>query len=134
MKTILKVLVTLVAVMLVWFLAQMVASETGEVVVLTTTDDSGETAQPRLWVFDHEGKQYLRSGDSGSGWYNRLLANPVVSVTRNDVSNKYTAVPSPELRELGNQLLRKKYGWRDAYIEMVFGRDTAIPIRLDPAN
>jgi len=133
MKVILKVLATLVAVMLVWFIAQMVASETGEVVVLTTTDSSGETLQTRLWVFDHEGKQYLRSGDTGSGWYNRLLSNPAVSVTRNDVSNSYTAIPSPELRDLGNQLLREKYGWRDAYIEWVFGRDTAIPIRLEPA-
>ena len=38
MKVVFKVLGILLAVILVWFLAQMVASESGEVVVLTTTD------------------------------------------------------------------------------------------------
>ncbi len=134
MKIILKVFAILIAVMLVWFLAQIVASESGEVVVLTTTDSKGETAQTRLWVFDYEGHQYLRTGDTGSGWYNKVLSNPSVSVARNDVSKNYTAVPVPELRDIGNELLRDKYGWSDAYIEWVFGRDTAIPIRLDPVD
>lgn len=131
MKTILKVAATLLAVMLVWFMAQLAASETGEVVVLTTTDSNGDTAQTRLWVFDYEDNQYLRAGYPGSVWYNKLLANPSVIVVRDNLSNNYTAVPALELRDIGNQLMRDKYGWRDAYISLFFGRDTSIPIRLD---
>ena len=131
MKAVLKVVATLVAVMLVWFMAQLAASETGEVVVLTTTDSKGDTAQTRLWVFDFEDNQYLRAGYAGSGWYINLLSNPSVVVVRDDISSTYTAVPAPELRDVGNQLMRDKYGWRDAYISLFFGRDASIPIRLD---
>ena len=38
------------------------ASESGEVVVLTTTDDTGTAHSTRIWVVDVDGKQWLRSG------------------------------------------------------------------------
>jgi len=134
MKSIIKVLATVVAVMLVWYMAQLIASETGEVVILTTTNSAGDTAETRLWVFEHEGLQYLRAGYADSGWYKKLLSDPSVSVTRNEVSLSYTAIPAPELRDLGNQIMRDKYGWRDSYISLFFSRDTTIPVRLDPIN
>ena len=50
----------LVVVLLVGiFAAQMIASETGEVVVLHTRDAAGETTT-RLWVVEHDGDLWLR--------------------------------------------------------------------------
>ena len=60
---------------------QIVASERVEVVEVKTLDNKGEVATTRLWIIDHEGKQYLRAG-ADSGWYLRMKANPNITMTR----------------------------------------------------
>ena len=128
--------VVLVAVAVVMLVVQMLAGESGEVVVLHTfgSADAGGTAQEtRLWVVDHDGSQYLRAGAQMSGWYQSLLANPAVEVQREGVSHTYTAVPAVGQRARINDLMQAKYGWRESYIGTTLGgRDTAMPIRLDP--
>ena len=121
----------LLALAVVVFVSQMVASETGEVVVLTTSGPEGKSMETRLWVVDLEGSQYLRASE-GSGWYGRLLAEPAVELGRGENSGSYTAVPSPDLRDTVNDLMLEKYGWRDVYVSWLVGdRDDAIPIRMD---
>ncbi len=109
---------------------QMIASETGEVVVLTTLEPEGEPVETRLWVVDHQGDQYLRAKPR-SGWYRRLLAGPAVRLRRGGHEVAYHAVPAPELRDVVNRLMREKYRWRDRYISLLVGtRDDAVPIRM----
>ncbi len=128
-----RVIGGLLAVAIVLLLAQAIASETGEVVVLHTTDAKGQDATTRVWIIDHAGAQWLRAGDSESAWYVRLAAQPAIRVQRGDVVADYVAVPVPDERTLVNEAMRRKYGWRDALIGvMVGGRDRAIPIRLEP--
>lgn len=121
----------LLALMVLVFVSQMVASETGEVVVLTTSGSEGKSMETRLWVVDLEGSQYLRASE-GSGWYRRLMADPTVELRRGEDSSSYAAVPSPEVRDAVNDLMLEKYAWRDVYISWLMGdRDNAIPIRMD---
>ena len=112
---------------------QMIASETAEVVVLHTDGDAG-VESTRLWVVDHEGTQYLRAGGEFSGWYARLVGNAEVTVVRGAVPAQYTAVARADLRDVINSLMRQKYGWRDSYISMLFGRAEAIPVKLEPSG
>ena len=112
-------------------LGERVASETGEVVVLTTGDGSAAPAETRLWVVDLDGSSYLR-GDPGSGWYARLVADPRVRLERSGASANYLAVPAADRRQQINELMRRKYGWRDVYIGWLLGgREDAMPVRLD---
>ncbi len=121
----------LLALAFVIYVSQIVASETGEVVVLTTAGAGGEPVETRLWVVDLEGSQYLRASE-GSGWYGRLMADAAVELRRGENSSPYAAVPSPEVRDRVNDLMRDKYGWRDVYIGWLVGsRDKAMPIRMD---
>lgn len=114
------------------FVAERVASESGEVVVLSSLDASGAPVQTRLWVVDLDGSQYLR-GDSSSRWYARLVAQPHVRLDRDGRTADYRAVPAVDQRERINQRMRRKYGWRDAYISgLLGGREEAIPVRLEP--
>ena len=115
-------------------IAQLVASESGEVVILTTRDEAGASHETRLWVVDHEGAPWLRAGASVQGWYARLAAEPQTEVERNGTKAAYTALPEPALRELINGLMLTKYGWADQFIGVLFGRDDAIPIRLEVAS
>ena len=115
------------------FLMQMVASETGEVVVLHSLDATGAEVTTRLWVADYDGAQWLRVGADGSGWYSRLSATPAIEVERTGTRATYLAVPAPAASEAVNALMQEKYGWRDSLLGwLVGGRGGSIPIRLEP--
>ncbi|HEY5681244.1 MAG TPA: hypothetical protein VIS55_14340 [Pseudomonadales bacterium] len=113
------------------FVSQLVASESAEVVVLTSQGPDGGQ-DTRLWVVDRDGLQYLRASPD-SGWYQRLAAEPQVLLVRNGNSAAYRAEIRMALAEDVNRLMREKYGWRDAYIEFLIGdRMAAVPVALIP--
>lgn len=115
------------------FGAQIIASETGEVVVLHT-DDEGREATTRLWVVEHDGHQWLRAG-AESGWYVRLLAEPRVRLERDGVTRTYTARSEPDMAGNVNELMAGKYGWRDTVVGLLApDRENAQAIRLIPAD
>ena len=132
MKVLGRTIGGLIAIAIALLLLQAIASETGEVVVLHTTDATGNDVTTRVWIVDHDGAPWLRAGHSTSAWYVRLAAQPAIRVKRGDVIADYVAMPMPDKRATINALMRAKYGWRDALIgAMVGGRDRAIPIRLE---
>lgn len=111
------------------------AAESREVVVLYANDADGKVAATRLWVVDHDGAQWLRTGGDGSGWYDRLLANEVIELERDGRRARYAAQPEPAQSDVVNALMLAKYGWGDALIgRMVGGRAGSIPIRLTPLD
>jgi hypothetical protein len=113
---------------------QYIASESGEVVVLRTFDATGGVHETRLWVVDHDGAAWLRSGNPSSGWVPRLSARPEVEVERGAETRKFLAVPTPEARDTVNDLMQQKYGWADSYISFYFPRSTKLAVRLTPAS
>ena len=125
----LGVVVTLVALV---GLSQLLASESGEVVVLTTTQADGSAVQTRLWIVEHDGDVWLRIGQPGSGWHLRIQSEPDVDVERGGSSVAYRAEPVPDARGAINGLMREKYGWADWYIDALFDLGDAVPIRLVP--
>jgi hypothetical protein len=132
MRVVLRIAGLLVALVVVVMGLSMVASETGEIVTLQTNDAEGKPKETRLWVVDDGGKQWLRAGSPQSSWLLDIQRSPIVQVEREGQQALYTAVPQPELRDRLNPLFAEKYGWADAYIGALFGRDDATPIRLDP--
>ena len=132
MRIVLRVLAMLTALIVAVLVMQQIAAESGEVAVVTTVDAVGDANTTRLWVVDLDGLQYLRAGMPQSAWYQRLLATPMVEVRRGDAVGTYRAKPAlarvPEI----DRLMREKYGWADAYIGFLFGRDESVPIRLEP--
>ena len=134
MRWIFRLLGVLFVVAVVGIGVEQYAAESGEVVVLTTTDSDGTAMETRLWIVDHEEAQYLRAGFDGSGWYQRLVAEPQVEVVRNGTGAVYTAVPDASKTQTVNRLMAEKYGWADSYIGTIFPRGNAIAIRLDPID
>jgi hypothetical protein len=132
MKIALRLLGGLVAVFAVAMVVQMIASERGEVAVITTTDASGAQHQTHVWIVDADGHPWIRSGSPKSGWYARLKETPTLELERNGVSTQYTVEAVPTKQAEINQMMRAKYGWADAYIGLFFSRANAVPIRLDP--
>jgi hypothetical protein len=131
MKILLYVLGALVALVAIVFVSQIIASESAEVVVLTSQGPEG-AEETRLWVVDLDGIQYLRASPD-SGWYERLLADPEVKLERDGETASYRAETRLERVAEINSLMQQKYAWRDSYIELLLGgRDDAIPVALLP--
>jgi hypothetical protein len=113
--------------------AEQMSAERIEVLELHATDPSGETIITGLWIVDHDGKQYLRVGSDGSGWFSRIEVNREIQLTRGDKTNHYRAVPDPSMSEVVNQARRGKYSRRDTFIGKLFGgRQGSLAIELRP--
>ncbi len=126
-------LLVLAAVLL--FGLQFAASERVEVVQLHTLDEMGEEVTTRLWIVDDAGFQYLRSGDTTSGWAARTLSETGFELTRNGSRARYMAVPRADKRDSINALMQAKYTWGDRVIAALVGdRDVSVPLELHPAN
>lgn len=132
-----RVLGVLVAVVLALGVFYLALTESGEVVVLETRDAAGASFRTRLWVVDHEGFAWLRTGNASAPWLLRLRAHPEVAVTRDGVQKSYRAVPVEEAatREFINALVLEKYRWRESTLR-AFGMDPsgAVPMRLEPSS
>jgi hypothetical protein len=116
--------------------AQLLASESGEVLVLETLDADGQPHETRIWVVDDAGAAWVRGG-ADSGWVQRLLERPEVRADRAGNRSAFLAVPDrdPAARDRVNLLMREKYGFADRFIAVSLGdadREAALPIRLDP--
>ena len=134
---IVRVLGLLAAAALALGIFYVVLAESGEVVVLETRDGAGAVHQTRLWVVDHGGFAWLRTGEARAPWLARLRANPEVVVTRQGERRAYRAVvvDDAETRERINALELQKYGWREEVLR-IGGMDpaAATPIRLEPTT
>jgi len=131
MKILFYLLAILAVLVALVFVSQIVASESAEVVVLTSEGAEGPE-ETRLWVVDLDGVQYLRASP-GSGWYERLRATPEVMLERAGETASYRAETRlPQAAQI-NTLMQQKYGWRDSYIDLLLGgRADAIPVALLP--
>lgn len=132
MKMVVRILVVLVVLFAAFFALQMYASERGEVVVLTTQDETGQPKTTRIWVVDYQDHAWLRAGSASSGWAKRLIATPIIKVQRGNQTLQFTAVPTPDAVVPINALFAAKYGWSDDLVGMMVDHSKSLPIRLDP--
>ena len=134
MRIVVRIVLALLALLAVVVAFEVIASESGEVVVVQTLDASGAPHETRLWVVDDGGRAWIRAGNPQSSWLINIQQDPAVTVTRGEDTAQYTAVPDVASRDRINGLMRDKYGWADRYIDALFGREDATPIRLDPSS
>jgi hypothetical protein len=134
-KKLLIAVAVVLAAALVFVAAIFAVSEAGEeIVVLLTREADGSTVETRLWVVEDGGHTWLRSGQPGSGWLQRIEADPRVEVTRDGATAHYTAVPvrDPEARDRIHALIRERYGWADGFVSMIRDGSLSVAVRLDP--
>ena len=111
----------------------LLASESGEVVVLSTLDENRDVHETRLWIVEHDGALWLRSGAPNAAWLRRLRRNPNVSVVRAGVRERYRAVPSDDagVRDAIHERIAEKYGLRESLIRVTRDGSASVPVRLE---
>ena len=121
---------------LLFFLSQLAASESGEVVVLHSRGDDDSAHTTRIWIVDDaEGRSWIRGG-KGGGWTSRVVANGEIEVERGGERRRYRAiaVDEPETRRRISDLMREKYGWGDWWVAVTLfdaEREGSLAIRLE---
>jgi len=130
----------LVAAMLIaiagFFGAIILASESGEVVVLQTTDADGHPHETRLWIVDHAGAEWVRTGAPEKSWFVRLQANPAVELERAGMTTARVAVVvrDPAISGALMKAFAEKYGEADWIVALSGDAAKRVPVRLDPAR
>lgn len=119
-----------VAVVVVLVALLFIASESGEVVVLTSVDASGEFHETRVWIVDVEDATYLRAGSSDSAWLERVRARPLVMLERGDERREVRLVVAQDRTGLVNGLMAYKYGVADMVVGVLAPRDNAVALRV----
>ena len=111
----------------------ILASESGEVITVRTQDDASDWHATRLWVVDHDGAEWTRTGHAGKAWYLRLKANPVVELERKGATSARRAVPisDPDLSRAVNRAYERKYGIADWIVALSGDATQRVVIRLD---
>ena len=82
MKILFRTLLVLLGIVLLWWAVEMIAAETGEVVVVTITAADGSTDKTRLWVVDHDGSAWLRAGNQDGRCNARYVRQSVSASVR----------------------------------------------------
>jgi hypothetical protein len=119
-----------------FFGAVMLASESGEVVILHTRDAAGHEHTTRLWVVDDAGAVWVRTGHPGKVWFRRAQANPTVELERAGATSTRKAVPvrDPIIAWRVNEAFALKYGAADWIVALPGGASQRVVVRLDRAQ
>jgi len=126
--------IALAVLVALWLGGAMFASNSGEVVVLTTTDAAGAPHKTPLWVVDHGGSSWLRAGSDQTAWLARIRANPRIQVERAGATTAYTGTLVPEATAEINAQMAEKYGFADRLVGVLLPgtRGHSMAVRLDP--
>ena len=132
MRVALCIVLALVVAALSFYGIVIAASESGEVVVLTTSDGK-QSFDTRLWIVDYDGAEWVRTGHSEKGWYRRIGSEPQVVLERNGFVSQRLAVPvtDPEVAAGVNAVFSEKYGIADRVVALSGDARKRVPVRLD---
>jgi len=116
-----------------FYAAVLLASESGEVVTLTTMDAAEQRHETRLWVVEYDGAEWVRTGHPEKGWFRRLRSNPEVVFGRRGVISRRmsVAVLDPAVVKGVNEVFAQKYGATDWIVALSGDASKRVPVRLD---
>jgi hypothetical protein len=134
MRLALRLVLLAVGLAAAFYGAVYAASESGEVATLRTFDAAGRAQATRLWIVDHAGAEWVRTGHPEKGWFARLSADPRVELERAGSASARTAVPvhDAESARAVNAAFGRKYGAADWIVALSGDASRRVPVRLDP--
>ena len=128
-------IVTLASALLVaaFYGGVVIASESDEVITLRTQDETSAWHGTRLWVVDHAGAEWTRTGHDRKQWFQRLLRNPSVELERRGERSSRVAVPvrDEDVARAVNEVFGEKYGAADWIVALSGDAAERVVIRLD---
>lgn len=143
MKRLLRVLGALLAAVVVLVGGALLLIESGEVVVLHSSDDRGQVFRTRLWVVDHQGAPWVSTGNPAKDWFVRVRQQPRVELVRGGETScrQGVVVDDPATRAELRRLFQEKYrvqrygaGLLNSLFYSSGAKPEPVVIRLDPCT
>ena len=113
------------------------ALELGEVVIVETVNSDGtRLRQTHIWYVHQPDGLYLEAGHPDNPWVRDLEQMQTLTLSGEGISGEYvfeqheSAADHQRVREM----MRRKYGWRDSWIGVVFDTTQSQLIELEPAG
>lgn len=113
-----------------------VALEQDGVLVVETHSIDGDLRATHIWFVENEGKIYLEGGNPNNPWVKDLESLDVIRIAGEgrDGEYRFTVNESPSHHDLIRNLMRRKYGWRDWWVDLLFDTSESSLIELEPIS
>jgi len=114
-----------------------VALEQSGVAIVETHASDGSVRKTHVWTVELDGSLWLEAGSPKNAWFADLGRDPHLRLSAAGESRDAVAEIVPEKSAEIRAALRAKYGWRDAWIQMLVNanRSTAVRLRFsDPRS
>ena len=131
MKLALRIAGALAAVALVFVAITWLALEQSDVAIIETHAPDGTTRRTHVWiVYLDGGTTWLEAGNPDNAWFADLKRDRRLRLTVYGVTRDTTAEIIPGESPMIRAAMRAKYGWRDAWIQMLVNADQATAVRI----
>ena len=112
------------------------ALESSDVVPIETRGAGGKTRSTHVWWVESDQQIWLEAGSPSNGWFVGVGENPRVGISWNDEPREYVAIPLPDAthHDWIRSAIRRKYGFRDRWINLLVDTSRSVAVRLVPAS
>ena len=103
--------------------------------VIETRAPDGTTHATHVWTVERDGALWLEAGSPTNAWFADLTRDPHLRLRMDGATRDAVAEIVPEASAEIRAALRAKYGWRDAWIQMLVNanRSTAVRVTFPPS-
>jgi hypothetical protein len=119
-----KRILTVVAIVLVGLaVVTYAALEGGDVVIVETPRPGGtESRQTHIWFVQEANGVYLEAGHPDNPWVKDLEHTSTIKLSGSGIGGTYSFTVLKDIRshQRIRSLMRKKYGWRDRWVSLLF--------------
>ncbi len=130
----LKPLLSVVVLLAMAFIAvTFIALEQDGVILVETRAEDGTPRVTHVWFAEDQGGVYLEAGNPNNPWVGDLESLKQIRITGEALDGDYefSVHDTPEHHQAIRTLMRAKYGWRDAWIDILFDTSQSSLIELE---
>lgn len=134
MKSLMRVLIAIVVVLLAFGGVTWFALEGHDVAILRTRAADGAIRETHVWVVDADGALFVEAATPERAWLLEAQAQPEIELVHAGATTRYRAIPEPgaEGHAKIRRLLRANYGWADQWVALLQDTSSSVAVRLDP--
>jgi len=113
------------------------ALERSGVAVVWTRVPGGDLRATHVWTVERDGATWLEAGKPENPWFADLRRDPHLTIELDGAKRDAVAEIVPEASPAVRAAMRAKYGWRDAWVQLLVeaNRATAVQLRFsDPPS
>jgi len=106
------------------------ALEWSGVAVVETQAADGSARQTHVWTVEREGFTWLEAGKPENPWFADASRDPHIRLRVDGRTVDALAEVVPEASPAVRAAMRAKYGWRDAWVQMLVNANRATAVRV----